>query len=297
MPMWSGSLCNSLSCLGLIALVIVSGFTKPARADFGPKPQDRQHFAVTLEGGSLPNSRFVAAMLCLRPKLKEQPDNLGAVVPGLKVALPPDDSGDFWTYADYKWGGNGANGQVEFHGFYGNVPKIFRIAVYLPFEKRLFLTNEAHTHPLLNRFRVDLASDGTATLTRDESGQWFADGLVGLARRGIFFALGITLIVELAVIVSLAIGLKKQRLLGRLIIVCLLINLLTLPVLWGISLIGFWLIGLRAGLALLFLLELAVVWLEGLAYATAGRICWQTALTVALLANAASLLVGMMISN
>jgi hypothetical protein len=269
----------------------------PARADFGPRPNDRQRFDVTLEGGPLPDAEFVAAMLCLSPELKDEPDNMGAVVPGLKAALPRDDSGGGWTYAAYKCGGQGADGHVEFHGFYGDVPGRFRVAVYLPSQDKLFLSNEAHTHPLLSQFRVDLASDGTATLTRDESGRWLADALVAFVRRGILVALGTTVVIELVVVALAVTRLKKRELLWRLTLVCLAVNLLTVPIVWVIGSIGFWLIGLWAGLLLLVVLELVAVCLEGVAYATVGRLGWRPALVLAVLANAASFLLGLVDSS
>lgn len=281
----------------LLVMIVLLAMATPALADFGPKPNDRQHFAVTFAGGPLPDARFVAGMLYQRLESREAPLNMGAVVPGLKLALPPGDSAGNWTYASYRWGGKGANGQVEFHGFVSDIPKTFRVVVYLPSQDKIFITNEAKTHALLNRFHVNLSPDGTATLVRDPSGQWLADGLVGLAQRGMFKALAITLVIELLVVVCLVLGLRKRPLLARLAVTCLCVNLFTLPLLWVTCLIGFWMFGLWAGIVLLAVLELMVVFLEGSAYAIVGRLGWKLGLAVAFLANATSFLLGLIISH
>ncbi len=279
------------SRLGL-AFLVAAVFAMTARADFGPKPNDRQTFSVTLEGDQLPDVRFVAAMLCQRDRAMEGPQNMGAVIPGLEETLPPEDSDGRWTNASYRWGGKGSNGQVQFNGFYGDVPKVFRVAVYLPSREKVFLSNESTTHPLLNRYTVDLASDGTATLTRNESGRWLADPLVGLAQRGILFALAVTLVVETLVVGSVVTALKKREVRTRMAATCAVANLITLPALWVICLIGFWMGGLWTGLLIFAVQEIAVVLLEASLYATLGRIGWRPAFGVALVANAASFLLG-----
>ena len=290
-------MCHTACHRESMVLVIIVLFAVQAQADLGPRANDRQHFAVTFESDPLFDSRFVAAMLCQRSELRAKPINMGAVVPGLNLALPPGDSAGSWAYASYRWGGKGTNGLVEFNGFLGDIPKRFRVAVYLPSKGRIFLTNEAHTHPLLNRFHVDLAPDGTAALTRDESGQWLADGLVGLVQGGMLIALATTLVVELLVVVLMVTGLKKRQLLVRMAVTCLCVNLLTLPFLWVVCSIGFWMLGLWAGMVLLAVQELVIVLLEGLAYGTVGRLGWKRALAVAFLANGASFLLGLIISQ
>ena len=145
---------------------------------------------------------------------------------------------------------------------------------------------------LLNRFHVDLSADGSATLTRDETGRWLADGLVGLAQRGILFALATTLIVELLV-VGLILGVPERQLPGKACVTCLLVNLLTLPALWVACLIAFWMFGLWGGLVVFLVLEFAVVFVEGGVYAGAVRIPLGKAFGLALAANAASFLLGL----
>ncbi len=272
--------------LGL-ALAAVLFVPAPSRADFGPKPDDGRYFTVTREGRPLP--RFTAALVCQSGKLKDRPDNRGVAVPGLARLLPPDSTGLGWTYADYKWGGEGADSSVKFHGFYGNVPPgRIRLVVYLPDEDKLFLSNEADTHPFLNRYRADLSEDGTATLTRVETGRWLADALLGLSQRGILVALAVTVAVELGVVCLAAVVLGRRQWLRRAAGLSVTLNVLTLPAVWVVSLVAFFLAGLWFGLLVLAALELVVTLAEGVVYATLGGLGWARGLGTALLANAAS---------
>jgi hypothetical protein len=283
-----------VSVRSVLALLALCLSPLPAHADLGPKPDDRLHFTVTLEGQPVPDASFVAGLLCWKDKRKGGPDNMGAVVPGLKERFPPDTSGGGWTYGDYKWGGQGADGHVEFHGFYGSNPERFRLAVYLPSRQMLFVTNEVDTHPLLTEFHVDLHDDGTGTLRRDETGRLLADALVGLSRRGMPLALAATLLVELGVAAVVVLSLRKRSLLGRVCLVCCGANLLTLPPVWVVSLIGFWLFGLWGGMATLAGMEFGATVCEGLFYATIGRLGWSAGFGLSLLANAASFGLGLL---
>ena len=81
LPVWSG-----------VLVILLSAICVPAQADFGPKPNDRQRVTVTMDGRPLPDTRFVAAILCQRLKPSRQPWNMAAEVPGLELALPPSDA-------------------------------------------------------------------------------------------------------------------------------------------------------------------------------------------------------------
>ena len=220
---------------------------------------------------------------------------MAAEVPGLELALPPSEAAGTWSYASYRWGGKGRNGQVEFKGFVNGLPNRLRVAVFLPSGEQVFITNEAETHPLLNRFHVNLSADGTATLARDQTGRWLADGLVGLARQGMLRALAITLVIEWLVVVLVLLGLNKRQLIVRMVATCLGVNLVTLPALWVACLIGYWMLGLWVGSVVLVFLEVFVFLVEGSAYAVVGRLGWKWGLAVAFMANALSFLLGLII--
>lgn len=289
----SFSIIHQRSSWLLAALLLITVFSLPARADFGPKPNDRQEFEVTFEGNQLSDARFVAAMLEQTDQPLSAPNNMGALLPGLTEAVAAENSGQVWTYADYRWGGSGVNGRVDFNGFYGQIPKSFRLAVFLPSMDKVFLTNEVKTHPLLTRYKVNLSTDEMSTLQRDESGRWIADRLIALTSRGMPFALTITLALELAVVVVMVLAKNKRECMKRMLMTCLGMNLITLPALWVICLVSFWMFGLRIGLMILLIQELIVVLIEAGAYATIGRLGWKPAVAVSLAANATSFFVGL----
>jgi hypothetical protein len=272
----------------LLVLATLLGSATPGRADFGPKPDDRLHFFVTYAGEPLPDTPFVATVLRFYPLgSTRQSGPKGAAVPGLND-LPVDAPGGQWGDTNH-WGGQGAHGQVEFHGFYydGGVPDRIRLAVYLPSQPKAFLSDVAETHPLLRSYQVDLQPDGTATLRLDRTGEFAVDWLVGLWRLGMGFALGLTLLIEGSVVAAFA-G-YYQRPLACLLGICVGVNLLTLPGVWAVTVTGFYLAGPPSGLVVLALAELAATLFEGLFYALPGRLGWAEGLRLALLANAASL--------
>ena len=105
------------------------------------------------------------------------------------------------------------------------------------------------------------------------------------------------LVIELAVVVCILTSLKQTELLSRLVMVCTIANLLTLPAVWVLSLAGFYLARLWAGLVLLLIFEAMAILVEGSAYAWIGRLGWRAAFIAAILANAASFLTGIIVSQ
>jgi hypothetical protein len=275
----------------LLMLAGLLGFAAPVHADMGPKPDDRLHFFVTYAGEPLPDTEFVATVLRFYPLGSTRRSGpSGAAVPGL-TDLPLSAPDGQWARTSH-WGGQGAHGHVEFYGFFegGGVPDQIRLAVYLPSQAKVFLSDVAETHPLLRTYQVDLQPDGTATLRLDRTGAFAVDWLAGLWRLGMWLALGLTLLIEGTVVAIFA--RRYKRPLARLFWCCLGVNLLTLPVVWAVTVTGFFFLGPWRGFVVLAIAELAAVLFEGLVYATLGRLGWAKGLRLALLANAASLGLG-----
>jgi hypothetical protein len=271
---------------------------RPARADLGPKFDDHVYFNVTLNGEPLPDASFDAALLRYYPpgsEARARADNSGRSIPSLGD-LPADESGGRWSYANYKWGGRGGNGRVDFHGFYydGGIPDRVRLAVYLPSQQKLYVTDVAPTHPLLRTYRADLRPDGGGTLTLNRSGAFAVDWLWGLWQLGFGPALALTLLAEGLVVWAYARWWDATD--TRLVRICLVANVLTLPVVWVATVIGFNLPSVYwSGLGAFAGVELFVTALEGLAYATLGRLGWSRGMALACLANAASVGVGVVV--
>jgi hypothetical protein len=277
--------------VSLLLLAPLLGFAAPLHADMGPKPDDRLFFSVTYAGEPLPDTHFTATVLRFYPTgstRKSGPS--GAAVPGL-ADLDLSAPGGRWGRTSH-WGGEGARGHVEFNGFYegGGVPDQIRLAVYLPSQGKVFVSDVAETHPLLRTYQVDLQPDGTATLRLDRTGAFAVDWLVGLWRLGMWLALGLTLAIESLVVAIFA--RRDKRPVARLFWCCLAGNLLTLPIVWAVTVTGFCFLGPRWGFVVLAIAELFALLFEGLVYAWRGRLGWAKGFRLSFLANAASLGVG-----
>lgn len=288
---------TNATLLTMAAVMFVSMIRSVAQADVGPKPDDRQYFSVTKNGKPLPEPTFLAALLEFKQEFADRPRNMSAEVPRLYEALPPNSPQENWTYAFYLWGGKGRNGKVRFHGFRVGLPKEFRFAIFLPTEDRIYISNVIESHPLLHYYHVDLRNDGTAVLSRDESGLWLADGVMGLWHRGFFFALALTLALELCFLFLLIRILKRQDVLRRMLLIGLIVNLVTLPGLWCVSVVFFWMFGLWIGIVALAALEVGVCTFEGIAYGLFGKLGWRTALFTACAANAVSFFIGLAVNT
>jgi len=264
----------------------------PARGDAGPKP-DGLHFTVTRENLVL-EGEFTAAVLVLKAKddapSGQPPIRIPVSLPGLEHGLPAEEPTSVWTYARYMWGGHGRDGQVDFGNLLNHADRI-RVAVYVESEKRLYVSDEGKTHPLLTHFNVTLEGSDKATLVRVETGRRLADALVALEEHGLWIALAITLAAEsLVIVVAMTLrGMRTQML--RTLTICLTVNCLSLPPLWLFALLGFYCGGFWVGMVLLGILEAGVVIFEGTAYALFGKQAWW-GLALSLIANVASFSAG-----
>lgn len=267
---------------------------EPALGDAGPKP-DGLHFTVTREGRAL-DGEFTAAVLVLNAKddapSAQSPIRVPVSLPGLEHGIPAEEPARVWTYARYMWGGHGRDGQVDFGNLLNHSDRI-RLAVYVESERRLYVSDEGRTHPLLTHFNVTLDDSDKATLVRVETGRRLADALVALDEHGLWIALGITLVAESLVIV-LAMALQGMRIrMLRMFMICLVVNCLSLPTLWVFAVLGFYCGGLWNGIVFLGILEVGVVLFEGAAYALFGKQGWWGVI-LSLIANVASFSAGVL---
>jgi hypothetical protein len=264
----------------------------PACGDAGPKP-DGLHFTVTREGRPL-DGEFTAAVLVLKAEddapSAQPPIRIQVSLPGLEHGIPAEEPSSVWTYARYMWGGHGTDGQVDFGHLLNHSDRI-RLAVYVDSERRLYVSDEGRTHPLLTHFNVTLSGSDKATLVRVETGRRLADALLALEEHGLWIALGITLAAESLVIV-LAMALQGMRIrMLRMFTICLVVNCLSLPSLWLFAILGFYCGALWNGMVFLGILEAGVVLFEGAAYALFGKQGWWGVI-LSLIANVASFSAG-----
>ncbi len=265
--------------LALLLLALVP--TRPAAADAGPKPRLAVH--VTYEGRPI-EGPFQARMLTCAPPGAE-PYIDGPRLPGLDRLDLTDPSGCRWQEPSARvWGGECADGECEF-GYM--LPERFRLAIYLPGEGRLYVTDVAERQGLYDRFEADLSPDGTGHLRRDSA----------MARnwtlRGMALALFLTLVLEAVIVLLYAWWrrLPRRRLLG----VSLVANALTLPTVWLLAGLAAAIGGPGAGVGALVALEV-VAWLaEGALYAGWAKLALGAAFLLSLVANAASVGLGLLV--
>jgi hypothetical protein len=110
------------------------------------------------------------------------------------------------------------------------------------------------------------------------------------------YALGVTLLVELSVIAAYS---RYKRIPTRkvlnLLALAAMINLLSLPVVWYVTLESYSEFGELSGFCSLLLAEVGATIFEGLAYAWIGGLGLRSGLGLSFLANTASLVMGLIL--
>ena len=166
------------------------------------------------------------------------------------------------------------------------LPDRFRLAVYLPGQSRLFVTDAVERQGLYDTFQVDLTADGAGRLRRTSSVRYWTLG-------GVAVALPLTLAIEAAVILLYT---RLRRLpLRPLLTAGLVVNALTLPGVWIFSGLTAAIVGPGAGVTALAVTEV-IAWAgEGAVYASWGRLGLGAAFLLSLIANAASFGLGLFV--
>jgi hypothetical protein len=267
-----------------------------ARADAAPKLRNEVVVFVTYQGRPLADVHFDAMLLALVNTSEIHHSRSRRTPPELAKLSLTETDGRHWTPASYEWGGAGKNGQVRFEGFSppdrlapGDAwpPKNVRLLIDLPSEGR-FLTDAGETRPYLTLLKADLRPDGTGSLSATWESLW--------QRLDLSYALGLTLLVELGVVI--AYGWHKRvsvRRLLNLLALGVMVNVVSLPVVWFVTLESYSQFGQLRGLVCLLLAEMGATIFEGLAYAWLGRLGLSSGLWLSLLANAASMFMGLIL--
>jgi hypothetical protein len=162
----------------VFALVCLAG---PAWADgpnlgFYAPPKHEIHIDVTYEGHPVPDHKFPVAILGRglvqskqRPRVSGTNNTAldeSAYAASLSDLVFQDASGDDWVCRQEDRGGDSWRVFREERQD-KRFPKEFRFAIYLPSQKKLFVTEAVETGEAgNNNFAAKLSSDGTATLTR-----------------------------------------------------------------------------------------------------------------------------------
>jgi len=141
----------------------------------------------------------------------------------LMQLIPDEEKGCYWAVAPMAWGGECENAHCRFS--YA-LPSKFKLAVYLPSEEEVYLSQEISRENFRSTFEADLISGGNINIV-ETTPFLKGDFVRNLIPFG--FALFITLILELfvAYIFLLIIRFSKQVLIHVLIA-----NVITLPIVW-----------------------------------------------------------------
>ncbi|MGM5487791.1 MAG: hypothetical protein ACQESG_02490 [Nanobdellota archaeon] len=241
-----------------------------AIADIGPKPS--ADIQVTLEGQKIPGT-FNAKMLTCQ----EEQYGVSDMIPELNLSIPDAGRDCSWRPTGLAWGGECTDSRCHFGYF---VPSEFRLAVYLPEEDTVYVSPETTRENFRSTFVADLQADGDIIIketTPFMQSNSFED------IRNFFFALAITLILELGVAL-LIIKLLKGSL--RVVMWVGVANVITLPIVWFV----FPLIK-PAGLALL-LAELFAFVFEAYFLHFIGKMTVKRSFILSLCMNMCSLIVG-----
>ena len=278
MPYRSAWLAPLLALIGLVA------FPTVAAADVGPKPE--LTVRVTYQGGPVPDPKFQAQLLtCAEPGAR--PFRSERQLPGLDRLDLRDASGCVWQGPSHPVsGGDCEQGQCHF-GYM--LPSRLRLAVYLPSQGRLYVTDAAERSGMHARLVADLNADGTGRLQPEAVPFYDRDWSAG----DVVAALALTIVVELGVVLAYVRWTKRPR--RRLLLTCLLGNVLTLPFVWLFAALLYAVGGSAAGLVGLALAELGAWLAEALLYLWVGRLPASRAFLLSLVANCASFLVGVVV--
>ncbi|MBM4001713.1 MAG: hypothetical protein FJ295_00280 [Planctomycetes bacterium] len=261
------------------------GTVAEVHADFGPKIGSPPRLTMTWDGNPLRGEKYALAVLDCSPSAR---GHRAEKFYGFESSsLPPVD--------DCRWITT-TQGVIKDAV---NMPQAaaprFRLAVWLPDRKQVFLSNVVDSHPILNTWFLNLRSDGSAELWHDATDQEVIDWFILLARHEILTAFCVTLAVESIVLGIFVARIKPTNVRG-LFVRCLLGNTLTLPIVWSATMITMIVSGqVGPTMVMLGFCELAAVVVEAFVLTSRKAFPPRIALAYSSLANLASFSAGMLI--
>ncbi len=280
--------CAIIAC-GLVAFLATNG-----RADFGPKLIHQVRVDVLLDGQSIGDGA-IGVLLVPASEGESAPANAAKSAPGFEIPYV-DREGRKWSYGGYLWGGRFRNGAVNFRGFVagaGGMPSRVRLAVFLPESGQQFVTNVVRPGRHLAILHAELSTEGVAELHHVPTPLWGRlDFLKGLMITLIVECLFVTVISARARPKTPDASRAKAKSMRRVVFVCVLVNFLTLPIVWFVTGHYLFVSGLTTGMQVFAVLEIAVFVVEGTAYGLLTRVGWRTGFLAALIANLTSCILG-----
>jgi hypothetical protein len=250
----------------MILLVLIA--SSLAYADIGPKPS--ADYYVTY-GGQEIEGNFRAVMLsCWHDGGGRLPDSL---IAELNISEYDAARNCSWRPEWSAWGGDCAESRCSFTYM---LPEEYRLAIYLPGEQRVYVSDVTQRKNFRSSCSVELLSGGGMKITEYRDN--FVMDLL------FFVALVSTLFLELLT-AAVFVFVTKSR--WRLLIYVAAANIISLPVVW------FLFPALALSLMLILILaELFAVLFEASVLHLFGKLSPKRALLLSVLMNAASFLLG-----
>ncbi len=217
--------------LFIFVLLLISFSSHPVLCDLGPKPS--VNFYVTLNGEDIPDTIFYAKILSCQiykeiiiggRKIVQASDTTPKdLIPQLNVSIYDPEKNCSWKPSGLAWGGKCRNGKCHFNYM---IPSRFRLAVYLPSEDKVYISDEIKRRNFRSTFKADLLPNGSITVK--EITPFFQRDSVKEAMM-FLFALVITLVLELFIALLYVVYTRTTRkILGSVFIA----NIISLPVVW-----------------------------------------------------------------
>jgi len=243
----------------VMALAVLLALAQTSLADVGPKPT--ADFQVTFNAVSVPDEYFSAVMLACG---NFGGNRLSAVVdstPQLNLTIPDPEKNCSWVPVWQAWTdsnpkGNCHNGVCS---FWYHPPGDFKLAVYLPSQNKVFISNESTLSAFNGRLAADLASDGSITIVETPSALESHSVILFL------IALPITLVLE---VLAGLVFLMLAKLSKKILLYVFIANLISLPMVWfmfpllgNIPLLGNVLLVIAASEAFAVVFEAVVIYM------------------------------------
>lgn len=195
-------------------------FSSMVYGDVGPKPSIL--FFVSYDGHDLSGEVFHAELFSCSSGDVLLPDDL---VPELNLSVFDSGRNCSWRPERFAWGGECSDSRCVFTYV---IPEEFRLGVYLPKEKKVFLSDVVQRRGFHSTYSVVLRDDGSMEVTEMEED--------GFRLFFLFFvALALTLLLELSVALVFVVSTRSSL---SLLFFVAAANLLSLPFVWLLFLLN-----------------------------------------------------------
>jgi hypothetical protein len=296
---------SSDACAGrVVVLLVLLAAPVDALADMGPtfeKPRAIVQFRR--RGEPIAPERFEVVLLKPESADDQRPDKWSswedrfAWLKSMDRAAFTDRDGTSWV-PSWEHGGraipDSSHCQVIFlfRSTREPVPPRVRLALYLREEQRVVLTNPAPTRTYISNLTLEIAPDGSASLQeRPVNPVKEVLGVLEDNISSLVYALLATVPVELLIVIVCGL-IRKGTPIGRLSGAVVLGNLITVPLVWIVSVYAKVETPTMAWGSPFYLAEIAAIFFEGWLYNRIARVPFGMALLWSLIANAVTFLIG-----